>query len=270
MSSALYRQHEERRDIYIPSELTMGPWRPGAQHGSPPSALLTHLCLRHCGPTEHLARISIDLLAGIPLEELRVEHERIESSRRVTHAEAGLFHRDRPVARARALILRIGPVPEPDWRPDDIVLPHPDTVDETDAPMWASPAGTRPFHRFGIEHRFVSGSFSEPGPAVDWVRLRPDVVAGQESSGYERVVGLTDVGSGISFVFDPANGIGMINADLVVAFADRPVGSWFALMSATEVGATGTGTAVTRIIDQTGRQVALASQSLLPSPITPT
>lgn len=247
----------------------MGPWRSTAQHGGPPSALLTYVCERLIDDHEHLARITVDLLSGVPLEPLTTEAARTRVSRRVSHVTATLRHGERPVARAKAVVLATAHMPVPDADAGWFELPAPDTVDETVAPLWAIPAGFRPFHRFGIEHRFVSGAFSDPGPAVDWVRLRQPVVEGTEPSGYQRVVGVADIGSGISAVYDPAGGVGMINADLDVAFVDRPRGLWFALVSRSNVGRSGTGMALTRIVDVDGRLVAVATQSLLGSTLDP-
>lgn len=265
--TGLYRPDPERPDTFIPSPVTMGPWRPDAQHGGPPSALLTYLCEQLIQDGEHLARITVDLLTGIPLEPLTTEATRTGVSRRVAHISATLHNRGRPVARAKAVVLAEADVPPPDWRPEPVDLPVPETLAETVAPLWAVPEGSRPFHRFGIEHRFVSGAFAEPGPAVDWVRLRQPVVDGTPPSGYQQLVGVTDIGSGISAVYDPADGVGLINADLDVAFVDRPRGPWFALLATTEIGRTGTGTAITRIADIEGRVVAVATQSLLGSSI---
>jgi hypothetical protein len=97
---------------------------------------------------------------------------------------------------------------------------------------------------------------------MDWIRLRQPVVADTRPSGFQRVMSVVDVGSGISAVFDPNDGLGMINADLNVAFVTEPAGQWFLLEAQTMIGPAGTGMAVTRVFDR-DRLVAVATQCLL-------
>jgi hypothetical protein len=253
-----------RRDgsTFHPSDLTTGPWRSDAQHGGPPSGLLTALCEELLEDGEVLARIHVSLLTLIPIEPLESQVRRTRVSRRVAHIEAELHHADRKVAEARALALTGGRIPDPDWKPPPASAPSWDHVEPTTAPHWAAEPSRRVFHRDGIEHRFLEGRFDGPGPAVDWVRPREPVIAGGEPSGYERVMSVVDVGSGISAAFDPGKGFGMINADLNVAFVAEPSGPWLRLEATTFVAAEGTGLAVTKVHDAQ-RLVAVATQSLL-------
>lgn len=254
--------YEAQGDVFTPSALTMGPWRPDAQHGGPPSGLLTFLCEQKVEPTETVARMAVNLLTGIPLIPLRGTVERRRISRRVAHVQAELRTEDRLVASATALILATGDMPQPAWAPDPVTVPPWSELDQSEVPRWAVHDGRLPFHREGLEHRFVSGRFAEPGAARDWVRLRQPVVGDTEPTGFQRVMSAVDVGSGISAVYDPNDGLGMINADLNVAFVAEPVGEWFLLDAQTMVGPAGTGMAVTRVVDS-DRLVAVATQSLL-------
>ncbi len=265
-SSSLYRPLTD--SMFEPLPVTAGPWRPDAQHGGPPSALLTFLCEQAVGDGETLARIQVRLLTGLPLEPLESRCERRTVSRRVAHIEAELRHGSRPVAKATALVLAAGDVPEPTWRPE--IPPRPDwrDIESVPAPHWAADPDDPAFHRDGLEHRFVEGAFDRAGPAVDWVRLRLPVVEGVEPSGAQRVVGSVDVGSGISAVFDPADGFGMINADLDVAFVAPARGAWLLLNATTHLGPAGTGVAVTRVYDHDGL-VAVATQCLLGTAFNP-
>lgn len=260
MSDYLYELDADRA---IPGPLTMGPWNASAQHGGPPSALLGYLIEQLLEPGEQLGRLHVDLLTGLPLETLRWERSRRQLSRRVGHGEASLSHEGRVVARARGLIVGQSELPPSPVARRAADLPDPATVAICDPPTWWSPAGATPFHSHAVEHRFVSGDFDKPGDAVDWTRLTVPVVAGSEPTGCQRVAAVADLGSGISAVYDPDSGVGMINADLNIAFVGRPSGEWFCLMARTHVTDVGTGLAVTQIYDQSNRLVALASQSLL-------
>lgn len=248
--------------MFEPMPITAGPWRPDAQHGGPPSALIAHLCEGALADAERLARIRVDLLTAIPLESLEGVVERRSVSRRVAHIEAELRHRSRPVARATALALAAGQGPEPGWRPRCPDHPHWRDLESTPAPHWAAGPDAPVFHRDGLEHRFAAGAFDDVGPAKDWVRLRFPVVDGVETTGVQRVMGSVDVGSGISSIHDPNGGFGLINADLDVAFVAPAVGDWVLLDAVTHPGPAGSGLAVTRVFDEAGL-VAVATQCLL-------
>ena len=253
---------------FVPAPVTAGPWRSDAQHGGPPAALLTHLCQQHVAAGETIARLSVNLLTGIPLAPLDAESSRADVSRRVSTVTALLSASGRPVAKATALLLTTGEVPPPTWSaeapPDRLWSDFAVTV----APNWAARSDSPAFHRDGIEHRFVEGAFGQAGPALDWVRLKQPVVEGVAPSAHQRVMAVVDVGSGISSAYRPEEGFGMINADLNVAFVTEPTGDWFLLDAATSIGSFGTGLAVTRVSDESGL-VALATQSLLGMPFGP-
>ncbi len=253
---------------FAPMPITTGPWWPDAQHGGPPSALLGHLCEATLGDGEALARIRVDLLTGIPVEPLQGVVERRSVSRRVAHVEAELRHRSRPVARATALVLAAGHAPEPGWRPERPDHPHWRDIESTPAPHWAAAPDEPVFHRDGLEHRFAAGAFDDVGPAKDWVRLRYPVLADVETTGVQRVMGSVDVGSGISAVFNPTGGYGLINADLDVAFVAPAVGDWLLLDAVTHPRPGGAGLTVTRVYDDAGL-VAVATQCLLGTAFNP-
>lgn len=249
-------------DRYEPGELTRGPWRPDAQHGGPPAALLAHLTEPHVGADQFVAHIEVELVRPVPLSLLsgRVSAERV--SGRVQRVRAELFAGEQLVARSTALVLACSDIPPPDWSPNvEPVVDPPDEDRAVDPPRWA--AGDRTaYHRNAVEHRIVDGSFGEPGPAVDWIRLRQPVVAGFAPSGLQRVLAAADFGSGVSAVYHPTSTTGLINANLTVAFLRGPVGEWVCVDSRTDVGDDGVGLCVSRIGDVRGR-VGVATQSLL-------
>ncbi|MDH3293440.1 MAG: thioesterase family protein [Acidimicrobiia bacterium] len=265
-AKSLYRRLSD--SLFDPMPITTGPWRPDAQHGGPPSALLAHLCEQAVDDGETTARIRVELLTGIPLEPLESTVERRPVSRRVAHVEAELRQGSRPVARATALVLATGDMPEPAWR---LERPnHPDwrQTESRTAPHWAAGPDEPVFHRDGLEHRFVVGAFDAAGPATDWVRLRYPVVDDVETTGVQQIMASVDVGSGISAVFDPSEGFGLINADLDVAFVAPAHGDWLLLDAVTHPGPDGTGLAVTRVYDEVGL-VAVATQCLLGTAFNP-
>jgi len=247
---------------FLPSAFTRGPWRADAQHGGPPAALLVAVVERQVQENEFLSHLEIELVRPVPLERLDVTDGRDTVSRRVARVRGELHAAGKLVARASGLSIQRSEVPTPEWRPEDVPAVEPPPPEaRVDPPRWASGQGTT-YHRNAVEHRFTAGSFREPGPAVDWQRLRLPIVVGAEPSGLQRLAAAADFGSGISAVFGPESKFGLINANLSISLARSPVGEWISLDAVTHVGPQGTGLGITTLGDRTG-PVGIATQSLL-------
>lgn len=249
-------------DRFEPTEFTRGPWRPDAQHGGPPSALLGHATLREVEADEHVAHIEVELVRPVPLDTIRITASRQTVSGRVHRVHAELWGYDELVARSNALVLRTGDAVEPEWISPERQAPGiPSSDAVADPPRWASGDLTT-YHRNAMEHRFTAGTFREPGPAVDWQRLRMPVIGGVEPTGLERVLASADFGSGISAIYGATSAHGLINANLSVSLLRYPMGDWISLDATTSASPMGTGLCVTRLGDVDG-EVGVATQSLL-------
>ncbi len=254
-------------DRFHPTPLTGGPWRPDAQHGGPPSALLGRAVESVRTDGEQVARVAVELIRPVPLVALRVTAERTAVSRRVAHVEARIGVADGGpndglvVATARGLLLAESDLPAPGWTPDETAR-VPAASAAVEAPSWASDPDVTSYHRDAVDHRPVSGGFGQPGPADQWIRLRGPLVEGEDTSPLCRVLAAADFGSGISAIFDFTTGVGLINADLTVAVHRPLVGEWVRLQSTTRVGPTGIGLCITILSDEHG-VVGTAQQSLL-------
>lgn len=248
-------------DRLVPTELTRGPWRPDAQHGGPPSALLGRAveseALQRDGT---VARIGIELVRPVPLAPLRAVARAEPVSRRVTHVDAELrTDGGEVVARSRGLVLHVAPL-DPIEEPGPSDRPPPGG-EEAPAPSWGDPELVV-YHRDAVEHRYAVGGFDQPGPAIDWIRLLVPVVAGEDTSGLCRTLAVADFGSGISSLFGPDSTTGLINADLSVALHRPPAGEWVRLDAASRLGPAGVGLCTTRLGDERG-PIGTATQSLL-------
>lgn len=254
---------EQDGDRFQPSDFTRGPWRPDAQHGGPPSALLGHLTEPEVGGDEYLAHIEVELVRPIPLSTLRGVVRRERVSGRVSRIHGELHSETELVARSNALVLRRTELDDPDWTPSArAATDPPDEASIVDPPRWASGGGAT-YHRNAVEHRFTEGTFKEAGPAVDWIRLRLPLVTGQPTTGLERVLAVADFGSGVSAVYAPDSKFGLINANLTVALHRPHIGEWVSLDARTHAdGGTGTGLAISTLGDVQG-STGIATQSLL-------
>ena len=84
-----------------PTPFTGGPWSAKHQHGGAVSALMARALEAVPTPVQmRLARISLDMFRGVPLEDLRVETRIIRAGLRIQAIEARLLHGGHPVAHA--------------------------------------------------------------------------------------------------------------------------------------------------------------------------
>ena len=247
-------------DWFVPSDFTRGPWRADAMHGGPPGALVAWGIDRELADGELVARISIDLIAPVPIEPLRVNVERAPVSRRVTHLSVELATRSAAVCRAHAVVLRGDALPPPAWSPPwDAAVPGPDLrVDLGPGFHGASPV----FHRGAVEHRVTHGSISGPGPCVSWVSLTRPVVAARPTPPLCGLLGVADFGSAIAQPLGNDQPVSLINVDVSLALSRLPVGEWFRLDAADLVGDAGVALAVTQLADAHG-PIGILHQSQL-------
>jgi hypothetical protein len=251
-------------DRFVPTPLCRGPWTPDAQHGGPPAALLARCVERYeDGEGMHVARVTVELLRRVPLEPLTVALSFARPGRKVQLVVATLRAGDVEVARATALRIRRLDLPlPPDLPPSTPPPPVGPEEGRSEQPPWGDGLARPAFHSDGVEHRFVGGSFVGPGPAVDWIRLRVPLVAGEPTSPLARVVAAADFGNGVSWVLSRLEGWQFINPDLTV-YVHRPLeGEWVGLDAVTHVAEHGVGLAESRLWDRRG-VVGRALQSLL-------
>lgn len=258
MAHALFERIGD--DRYLPTEAARGPWSPDSLHGGPVGALLA-------GAVEplladlHPARATLELIRPVPVAPLTITTELIRPGKKVRMADGTMATEDGTVvATIRLLGIRREPTPLPDGAmPDETPPSMPSAAPGGEE--FAAQVGYDAFHNIGVEHRFVAGSFKEPGPSTDWIRLRVPVVAGDAASALQRVMAAADFGNGISSVADFTSML-FINPDLTVHLHRLPAGEWVCLDAASTLAEHGVGLAQSALWDEQG-PLGRALQSLL-------
>lgn len=243
------------REGFTSGPMTAGPWTADAQHGGPPSALLTR-AVETLAESEHrtIGRITVELWGPVPVGPLATSARVIRPGRSVALVEAELCDStaDRVVATARA------------W-----LLPHHVDGPGTDQPPDHSPTQgverPRPKTWSGgyldaIDWRWIHGGLEEPGTGVAWMRA-PTLVAGEEISPTQRVLTCVDSASGISAALDLAHWA-FLNTELTVHMLRPPVGEWVCVDAETTLGTGAVGVCTSSVYDELGL-VARSSQTLL-------
>jgi acyl-Coa thioesterase superfamily protein len=250
--------YEPSGDSLIPSELTRGPWDPGAQHAGPPSALLARE-LERCQPREgmRIGRITVEILGPVPLAPLTVEASVVRPGRSVELLAASLSGPDGEVMRASAWRVAVG-----DQRLHEDEQPPPGPEQGRDRDFF--PTGEQRGYHTAMDYRFIRGGFLEPGPALVWMRQRGPLVEGEQPSPLERLMVVADIGNGVSAVLDWREYL-FINTELTVHLEREPGGEWVRLDAATHLGAPGLGLAESLLSDERGR-IGRAAQTLLVRP----
>lgn len=239
------------------TEHTSGPWDLGAQHAGPPSALLARaLEALVADPAQMLARVTLEILGPVPVDEVEVQAAVVRPGRSVQMFEAELSAGGRPAMRARAWsTLR---APADDVSDSAAVPPRPD-AEAAGPTLW-------PYSGYlhSVEWRFARGGWDEAGPATAWTRLRIPVVPGEEPSPLQRVLAVADSASGISWVLPIGDWL-FINPELTVHVQREAQGEWISMAAETTIAQGGTGLARSVLCDDRG-PVAYGAQSLLVAP----
>lgn len=267
--SSLFEVLDDGR--FVAQPISRGPWSPEALHGGPVGALLVGAAesvLRSTGSAAvEPVRVTLDLERPVGLDPLRIESEVVRAGRKVQVAEVRAFDPSGTrVARAAVLAIRRTPVeiPPATIRPHDELVPGPTQGSPLEAESFDHADGLGAFHRDGVEHRFVRGTFLGEGPSTDWIRLQVPVVPGVDPSPWQRTMAAADFVNGVSAVL-PWDGWMFINPDLTVTLHRLPVGEWVGLDAATRVEADGVATAEAELFDEQGR-IGRCVQTLLIEP----
>jgi hypothetical protein len=264
-------------DRYIPTELTRGPWDPGAQHAGPPAGLIGREVERLEGAGERrVARITFEILRAVPIAPLRVEARVRRPGRSVELVEATLSDDEGPVIRANAWRIRRAHVQLPPGLGSadgpGLIGSSPSTLRPGFAPPGPGSGSPGRFPETGqpvgyhtaMEYRFVRGGFAEPGPALAWMRMRHPLVAGEDPSPLTRVLVAADSGNGVSATLDWSRYL-FVNVELTV-HVNRPLaGDWVCLDAITIPEPDGVGIADSGLYDERG-PVGRAVQALLVGP----
>jgi hypothetical protein len=218
------------------------------------------------GPWQ-ISRLTIELTRPVPvLRSLSLSVDVERPGRKVSLVAGVLRDGDTEVARVRALRIRAQEIVLPDGSNRAIDDPMGDAGSgRRERTSWAVDANESiAFHSHGCEHRFVEGSWAEPGPVALWVRLAHPVLAGETPSGVQRAAAAADFGNGVSGSL-PYDRFVYINPDLTVHFIRPPEGEWIGMRTASHYGHAGAGLAESALFDRAGR-VGRSCQSLFVDP----
>lgn len=238
-------------DRYIPTELTRGGWSDDAQHGGPPGGLLGRAVEQHASDQQmEVVRLTVDLIRPVPLTPLTVRSRLARNGNRVQLVEAALEADGVEVALARGLRIRrtkvpLPDVPEPSW----VARPGPDSGEAPDLTAWGG--GTTRFHLDSVEIRSIGATFERAGQGLAWIRLVPNLVAGEAVSPFVRLATLADMGNAVGRVLDHRR-YTYVNPDITLAVHTPAEPEWIGFEGASYPRESGMGVADTLVFDEAG------------------
>jgi hypothetical protein len=252
-----FYEHDGKR--YLATGLTRGPWDPGAQHAGPPAALLgRELELLPEAEDFQVCRVTFEILRSIPIGPVEVEARIARPGRRVQMLEGELRVDGEVLMMARAWRLRTASLDLPE---DAVAIPPGPQLPSEPGPANFFPTGESEGYHTAMEIRFVSGAFTEVGPACAWLRMRYPLVGDEVPTPLQRTLIAADVGNGISNAVDFRRFI-FVNVDLTVQLERLPRGEWVCVDAVTLPQERGNATAESVLSDETGR-LGRALQTLL-------
>jgi hypothetical protein len=251
--------YERDGDGFAATELTRGPWDPGAQHAGPPAALLGRALEQLPEAADfQVCRLTFEILRSIPIAPVEVEARIVRPGRRVQMVEAELRIDGEVLMMVRGWRLRTAPV---DLPAEAVAIPPGPALPSDPGPANFFPTGESVGYHTAMEIRFVSGSFLETGPACAWLRMRHPLVGDEEPSSLQRLLIAADVGNGISGAVDFRRFV-FVNVDLTVQIEHLPEGEWVYVDAVTLPQLRGNATAESVLGDERGR-LGRALQTLL-------
>jgi Acyl-CoA thioesterase C-terminal domain/Acyl-CoA thioesterase N-terminal domain len=249
-------------DEFDSTRATSSPWDESLQHGGPPAALLARAIERTRSDDDMpIARITVDMLGGIPQGRIRTEARVTRPGRRVELVEARLWANGSLAVTASA------------WRIRRSEQSTAHVAHEPLEPPAVPPAGERRFfpgvspdwgYGNAIDWRFVEGGYDAPGPASVWTRVRIPLVAGEHTSPLARMLVVADSTNGLSAELPIADWF-FIPPTLSVTVQRAPEQEWMWLEAHSTIGPHGVGLAQGTMADRHGL-LGVVTQPLMVAP----
>jgi len=228
-------------DHLVPTVFAVGPWRPDSVHGAAVAALFAAALDRE---EKTVARITLDMLATVPLAPLHLDVTDEVGGRRVQRRTAALRDGERVVAQAHAMYVTESPVELP---PSVDGFPGP----PADLALLPEERSGWP----GFENRSIALHTRRAGESSvhGWFRLLVPAVADGPLTGLQMALAAADYTSAGTALVLSLRRFTFMSIDLTVNLARRPAGDWVGLEAARSVlDGSGIGVASSSLHDARG------------------
>ncbi len=234
---------------YKPTQHAQGAWNEHEQHMAPATGILTAE-LKSFAPQAHmrLARISLDILGLIPLDDFMITTRCIRPGKTIELIEAVMSSRGRDAIIARAWRLMTQDTSEIAGLEDQKSVYKPE-----DLPVWDDMKGWP--GGFIESVRLVAEPDRRPGKGMVWITNDLDMVEGEPTDDIVHLLGMVDTANGVV----PRLGLGLSNlewmfpnTDLQIHMHRAPQGRWLGIEAVQQYGADGIGVSSAILHDTQG------------------
>ena len=221
------------------------PWAEDMLHGRFLAGLAARAVEREDhDPALRIARLTVDMFRSPPMSPFTTAAGVTRDGRRVRVVEVSIGAAGVEVARATALMLRVGePATAPVWHPPDWEVPPPDAL--------APPPDDAEGVIGGWDIRLITpGGFWTADRKRLWTRDRWQLVEGEDSSPAVRAALAADLPNPLAN--SGSEGLQYINPDLTLFLARPPASEWIGLDVTDHISADGIAVGSCRMYDTTG------------------
>ena len=204
------------------TELTRGPWSHGVMHGGPICGLLAWAIENRLGRDDLVcSRLTVEILSGVPVEELETSSAIIKNGKRTAVVESSISQNGKVLARATSQWLS----------PPEKLQASSESM--ADIPSERADPGAHPdvdyprpgFNADAVDLRVIKGSTEEPGPGLIWIRLDHPLVAGESPSKFQQISTLCDLGAAVGWE-NSDDDQPFINSDVTMQLLRSPESEW--------------------------------------------
>jgi Thioesterase-like superfamily len=223
---------------FLPTSAAVGPWDPTIVHGAAVAALFAG----QLAPTDRtLARLTIEILAPVPLASLTLECDQPRGGPRVQRQAASLSVEGRTVATAQSVLVRRR------------VLALPENVRRHECPFDPANVPALDESNRAAEETVGRPSFDSRSVVVErlrvegdprthqWISLAVPVVEGTQLRAVEIAAVAADYAQAAVHRVLPFSSWSFRNAELTVHFSREPVGSWVGMRCESVLESVGAG-----------------------------
>lgn len=232
---------------YQPSENTQGAWNEKEQHMGPATGVICKE-LEHFQPREDLqiGRISLDILGMIHLEEFSITTRLIRPGRTIELIESVFEAKGRTCIVARAWRMQTADT-SPVEGIEDRIIPNHSTLSHWDGMgnVWSGG------YIKSITPKLKMGE-SRPGKSIAWLSNALEMVEGEPTSGFVKLMGMVDTMNGLAVRQEGGFQYMFPNVDLQLHLYRIPVGRWLGLDIQQQYGANGIGLTSAVLHDEKG------------------
>ncbi|HJF13699.1 MAG TPA: thioesterase family protein [Enteractinococcus helveticum] len=236
-----------RTSYFVSTPHAQGAWQDDELHMAPVSGLVAaELEAYHPCQDFLTSRMSFDILGKLHAGEVKVVTETIRPGRTIELIQSTVYAQGRTVLVGRTWKI----ITSDTSRVANICDAHLPPVE--DAQPWDEMSTRWPG---GFIRSIHARKFPDHGPGHGrvWITSELDIIEGESTSSFAKLVGLADTANGLAPLAEPSEeNVFFANVDLTIHFLRPPVGEWLGFAISANIGETGGGITSAILYDADG------------------